>query len=674
MQVLILRQSETCRHSHTMFTSVILFENYKSPSTWQLYYELHEYLSQSSLAVDIPSMSALVTLLAPLLAMLQLIQAQSSIPAPPDPEPISLRTLTLPPAIPDDSPPGTCTAPTGCTGLTTYLESGSFLPDGNHVLVSVTFIGSEESSIYNGQQLLAVKSNGETFDDDNEWKCLTCGHKLEGDGLYYPQAFRDGKRALIGYNIIDCGNHDLVSSGCDNDTLSVHPIRWNTSPDSSGEGGEIRELRLHPDNVHLGFNSFTTTSGGSLGQSTYFSRLEFDPSPTSGLPKVPRYDLVNVTALFNPDAPQPVETSGDALIINLDAPSVGELRGFSGDGTEVFYVGYPAESSNIDVFAVNLESGNVRRLTQHPEYVDPLASSPNGKWLAILDTRGTGRQMWLSGMRDIPPITDLVSTTVTASTRNNGPRRFFQPYLLDRAGDRGTYFGQKLNDQGSGEAGSGDFNDPEWNARADPRWSPDGTQIVWWEMHTVSPECGGENPLPCYPSKEPYSRAQRVVVATLSSREPYDPVVIDPVSDTVSWGVPYIPGSVTPDRPQPSPGTYELKGNFSGFAAVEIYQDEDDTGKTVNGVSVEYFDFSNDGKSILTGTERVETRNVNVTTIFADWHSNLTQTVDDTINTKKTGNDGIQITIDVMTNIFNANGTLITTLDGKAYYQPANGT
>jgi hypothetical protein len=61
----------------------------------------------------------------------------------------------------------------------------------------------------------------------------------------------------------------------------------------------------------------------------------------------------------------------DQLRLNLQGKDVGEFRGFSGDGREAYYVGYPFEACNLDVFAIDLASGKVRRLTSHPEYVDP---------------------------------------------------------------------------------------------------------------------------------------------------------------------------------------------------------------------------------------------------------------------------------------------------------------
>jgi hypothetical protein len=61
-----------------------------------------------------------------------------------------------------------------------------------------------------------------------------------------------------------------------------------------------------------------------------------------------------------------------------------------------------------------------------------------------------------------------------------------------------------------------------------------------------------------------------------------------------------------------------------------------------------------------------------MTTAILDWHSNLRQTVKVTA-TKVTSIDGFKLTIDVMRNVFNATGTLTTTINGHAYTQPTNG-
>ena len=612
------------------------------------------------------------------------IEADAAIPAPPDLEPISLTTLPLPPVAPSNET-GACASDvnpngTGCMTLASNkdFQAGGFLPDGKHVLVLVTFTGAPPSpdpaSVYNGSQIIAVRTDGKSFPSGSPWKCLTCGLAEESTRgtaptYNYPQAFGDGKRILFGTNILDCGEQELVDAACTPERTHIYPIRWNTSPEGTGEGGAIRELRLHPDDIHLGFSVFTTV-GQKIGQYAYLARLEFNEKPTAGIPLVPRYDLVKVTRLFDPKSARPIETHGDTITVNREAIDVGEFRGFSGRGTEATYVGYPAESSNIDVFAVHLQTGKVRRLTSHPEYCDPMAVSPDDQWIAIEDTRGTDRQMWLSGMRHIPPITDIISTSVTSSTRNNGQRRFFRPYLLDRYGDRGNYFGQKINGEGEGVPGSGDYNDPEWNAMADPRWSLNGTQIVYGDVQTLPPACGGANPLPCYPSKEPGGRRVRVVLATLTTRKPLNLPPVEPISDDVPWGVKYAPGDVDAMRPEPSPGNYTLTGLNCGHADVKIVGGKNGS---IDEISVIYHTFSDDGKTFLEGSETVRASFPSLTLSHADWYSNLTQT-GKTTNTKKTGPDGFHLTIDVLKNFFEANGTMTTTLDGHVYTQPENGT
>ncbi|KAF4545171.1 Six-bladed beta-propeller TolB-like protein [Lasiodiplodia theobromae] len=608
---------------------------------------------------------------------------EEAIPPPPDPEPISVSELPLPPVTPSTDE-GSCTPDinprrTGCIAQTNGLiQSGSFLPDGNHVTAAVTFAGApaapDSASMYNGSQIVLVKTDGSAFPNGDAWKCITCGVPEENavgrsETVDYPQTFSDGKRLLAGTNIIDCGDSYLNSTDCTPEKVHIYPIRWNVKSDGSGASGTLRELRIHPDDVHLGFNSFGQTAGGKLDQQTYFARLEFNPSPTTGTPLAPRYDLTDVNLLFNPNDTQPVSTSGSKLYINPTALTVGELRGFSGSGKEVTYIGYPAESCNIDVFAADLTTGAIRRLTSHPEYTDPVDISPDDAWTVAMDTRGSGRQMFMAGMRFVPPVVDMIATTAASSTRNNGARRFFQPYLIDRYGDRGDYFGQRVNAAGNGSGGA--VNDPDWNGMADPRWSPDGTRIAFWQALAVPPACGGKNPNPCHDSTEPGGRTARLMLASLTSREPKPREKVAPVSDVVPWGTPYVPGEQPPSRFYPGEGTYTLEGKSSGSAEVVIAENSE--GTAISNIVVTYKDFSDDGATFLNGAENVTVQNPSPTLEVVDWFSDLVQT-GATNATKKTSPDGFHLSIDVMTNIFNANGTLTTTIDGQVWKQPANET
>jgi hypothetical protein len=531
--------------------------------------------------------------------------------------------------------------------------------------------------VYRGEQLIVIKIDGSKFPNGDGWKCVTCdmpaanavGISSERE---YPQTFRDGTRLLAGTTIFDCSPHKLIDEACTGKRMHAYPIRWNVKADGSGDGGAIRELRIHPDNVHLGFNSISVTSGGKFDQFGYLARLEFKAKPTKGAPLAPRYDLTKVTRLFKPGLGQrvlrPHPTRPRELIIEAQGIEMGEFRGFTGSGQEATYVGYPLESSNIDAFAVHLTTGKVRRLTEHPEYVDPLDFSPDDKWFVALDTRGSDRQMFVGGMRWIPPVTDLVTSTAVSSYRNNGQRRFFSPILIDGFGDRGSYFGQPMN---AGEGKPGSSSDPNWNAKADPRWSADGTTVVYGEAHVMSPACGGVNPLPCPVSTEPGGRHHRIVIARLISRAPLQIPAPAPISDEVPWGTPYVPGAPSPERALLPEGTYTLRGKVSGQAQVTIGHNSSHT--AIATVSVIYDNYADVAGYVLNGTETVTGRTPAPTVAELDWFSDLRQSGNVT-GRKLTSSDGFKSRIDILKNVLQAQGTLTTTLDGKAYSAPASGT
>ncbi|KAL4903124.1 hypothetical protein BDW74DRAFT_186458 [Aspergillus multicolor] len=603
---------------------------------------------------------------------------------PPEPESVHIVELPLPPVSPSNAT-GACALSinphgTGCIDKDAELRNGNFLPDNKHMVASVTFSGAPEAphhgSDYSGVQLIVIKTDGGEFPNGDAWKCITCGipaarRNGSTDLLEYPQAFRDGRQVLAGNNIIDCGGAVLSSPECVPERAHIYPIYWKNSANGSGSGGIIRENRIHPDNEHMGFSSFTTTGGG-MGQFAYFGRLVFDPSPVTGEPRVPRYELHNVNRLYDPAALQPLSVDGDELSINPEALSVGELRGFSRSGDEIIYVGANRESCNTDLFAADIETGRVRRITQHPAYADPIDISPDDRWSVILDTRSTNRTMFMSAVRGIPPLTDLVSSTASVSIRNNGQRRYFQPWLLDSTGDRDDYFGQQLN---ANATGIESVNDPEWNAQADPRWSWDGTQIAYYQRMTVTPQCGGLNPLPCPVSTADGGRTYRIMLATLTTRKPVRLRPAKRVSDGIPWGVPYVPGDPTPTRSYPPGGVYTVHGRVSGYANVTLIENSGGTG--LETVAVRYHNYSDFAGVVLTGSENVTSANVgdSLTLERVEWYSNLTSIGPDRHSASKvTSEEGFHLLIDLMETEFVANGTLTSTVNGVVYTQPDNYT
>jgi hypothetical protein len=272
------------------------------------------------------------------------------------------------------------------------------------------------------------------------------------------------------------------------------------------------------------------------------------------------------------------------------------------------------------------------------------------------------RQMWYAGMQGIPPVTDMVSALIGAFAWRTGNRRFFQPILLDSYGDRGNYRGQQLN---AGPGTPGSPSDPNWNSRADPAWSPDGTRVVYWQALVTSPACGGANPLPCPESTEPGGRRTRLMIAHLTSRKPVQVKPVPPVSDTVPWGLAYQPGDKLPEMYRLPAGKYVLLGKVSGRADVEFREGADKD--SFNFVSVSYTDFSDDRIHIVNGTESAERvgSGFRASTIL---HSDLKLSGIQT-GSKITSEGGFT------PGLFGQKqkGTMTTTIDGKTYRQPDDG-
>jgi len=612
-------------------------------------------------------------------------------PPAPEPEAIEIQSLPLPPTAPT-LPDGTvipegCANPTGCISpeTTGIVEGPSYMWDNEHVLLTIEFAGAPAGSIYEGEQLIAIKTTeGASFPSGDPWKCITCGVPPENRAgasaaLDHPQAVHDGTRVKAGRNIVACGDHSVADDACTPAVTHIFEVR---SPTSLGPPFFFspREIRLSPDDTTLGFSqtsaNFVPGPGGVsivFSQFCYAGQLQFNPAPGGGEP--PRYDLVDVFRLYNA-APEAQAWHVDPmnpghLLFQPNTQTCGELRGFSADGKEAYGLNFPTWSNHIDLFATDLESGKTRRVTR-TEYIDPGTPSPDDKWFLGLDVHVAQRSHWVAAMDGLPPVNDMITTGLVSQTRNNGNRRFFQPMLLDRYGQRGDYQGQQLN--GGFDAGPGGIGDPNWNARADPAWSPDGTKIVYWQTLVTSPECGGGNSLPCPDSTEPGGRRTRLLIADLVSRGPKNIKGPRDVRQVGSWAQPLATNPSTPLRPIVPEGSYSLAGKVSGTVTIEVTHR--DNGVQIQSVSVVYEDFSNDCR-VFNGFEIVAVgAPVGQFQNETDWNSDITMSGCETgtkITRDENGDQGT-MSLSAGGNIFEATGTLTTTIDGEVFDQPANGT
>lgn len=635
-------------------------------------------------------------------------QQLRKLPTAPKPEPVVITELPLPPTAPSDAV-GSCSLAinphkTGCISGTDHgiFEGPSYAPDGKHVFLPVEFTGAPDSpdpaSIYTGHQVIAIKTDGKLFPNGDPWKCITCGVPEEnkrganttrehGAGYIeggialnrpkdsgpinvlvdHPQPFPDGKRMIAGTNVVECGPYIFTDAVCTPEKVHIYPIRWNMSADGTGAGGNMRELRLNPDGIHLGWNHFAFGPEG-VGEFTGFGTLVFNPAPKGGTPQVARYDLERVTLLIN-TSPEfhsfLVDPKNPGVLLhNTPRGVIGEFRGWSSDGKSALGMSVE-ESGNFDLYETSLATGESKRITSDPAYTDPVKMSPDDRWSVMMDIRPYNRHMWYAGMQGIPPLTDTLTMSISAYAWRIGNRRFFQPILLDGFAERGSYHGQQLN---AGPGTKDSPSDPNWNGRADPTWSPDGTNVVYWQALVTAPDCGRDGLAPCPTSSEPGGRRTRLMIAHLTSRKPLPIKRIAPVNDVVPWGIPYRPGDKTPPMPGVTYGKFKLNGRVSGFADVEIREADSKRGPGFIGVS--YASFSDDGEHIINGTESVQSKGG----LMGDfvWHSDLKLSGCESGSKVTSEPEGFKVTGGMLSPL-RWTGTLSTTINGKTYVAPAPG-
>ncbi len=606
----------------------------------------------------------------------QLPEVRDNPPAPAS-ETILVTWLPLPPTAPaniDGSViEGGCANPTGCIdpGYQGIWEGPSFMWDNEHVLLPIQFSGAPPGSVYTGQQVIAVKTGaGKTFANGDAWKCISCGvpddqQRGRNAAVDHPQAFFDGTRVLAGRNIISCGKHRVTDASCTPAQTHIYPL---VSPTTTSEFFSPREPRLSPDDVTLGFSQFSTNAAG-ITQFCYLGRLEYIEKPT------PQYRLADVRRLLTLQPEQQTwhidPDDSSRLLFNPATPSCGELRGFTSDGRKVVSLNSPAESNHVDLFLTDIATGQAERLTR-TEYIDPIKMSPDDEWFVGLDVHVSRRSHFVAAMDGLLPVNDSHTIASVSAIRNNGDRRFFQPMLVDRYGQRGNYQGQQLN--AGGDTGAGGVSDPNWNARADPAWSPDGTRVVYWQSLVTAPDCGGDNPLPCPASMEPGGRRSRLMLAELLDRQPL-PLRSRPTNrpEPGDWTMPFVPGETLPVLPVPPAGTYTIAGSISGTATITIALDS--AGRSVKATSVTYKDYANDCR-VYNGAESVDSEDASVFGGTAVWDFNIEMTGCSTGSKITYTADGNRGPMEMATggSDYRATGTLVTELGSDVFNQPEDGT
>lgn len=441
-------------------------------------------------------------------------------------------------------------------------------PDGSR-LVLVTTMADESN------QVALIDEDGSNYE------CLTCGLpdidgvKDEGQGF-----LADGNSLYIGSHVLEC-----APSITDCQTPELIPVEPITTPYL--DLGTTTKI-LSPDGIHIGVTKLTSRVL-VLAVMGELSRVSDELGD--------RYDVINTKVIAGD---KHFENDFDNLIFPLNAS--GEVKRFMDGGRSFGTVGVGA-GGNFDVLKTDLATGEVSRFTKHFSYDEANYESPNGEWV-IVQTNRTTERMDVFGLVPRPFFTDFGVARSIGYYRNQvidppaERRRYYGLTLLDKYGDRARlpeegYVGQDLT--------VAPDNITTYNQFKKVSWHKDSTRIVFWEQKDPELLALGEQ----------HGRLRLLEFTSLSPTTPLVPFTPDP-----TWAQPLDENFVPPEYAQE--GT--VAGAVSGYAEVSYYENSTDPGgMAINGhIDVTYVNYSEDGKSVLNGTENVDYSLASGTTWDAD--------------------------------------------------------
>jgi hypothetical protein len=462
--------------------------------------------------------------------------------APPAQEPISYRDVPLPPGV--------------------FITTVEFDADGTHLLVDFT------APDVVGTQVAILGLDGSDF------RCLTCGSPISGN-LKVVQHFRDGRRLLVtgnngpnpSWNVLEC-----APSVLDCQSASLLRIQLPPNPDPTTPVVQYRVPWVSLDNDWFIWTEVRLRGpGGNLSAIGRLTRQD------------DHYAVESARVFVPPVAPPLLGVDSDAWR-NFTQPFEAKYGGLRG-GRDWVEAGTPS-AGHYDTSVLDLATGELRRLTHHPDHDEGVRFSPDEQW-AVLQTGRTDNRIEFLGLLPRPPYIDWIAFSlhfvaiagapgdgISPGSSPNERDCYVDPWLLDRWFERGDYIGQRLERPEDGwvsiEGNAGSFD-----------WSPDGTQIAMIDRRWRG--AGTQT---------------RLRIATLTTRAPIASSAVVPIATTPepTWAVPYedwlVPNTF---------GVTVIPGKAAGTATIT-----NDFVSTLSGAArAEFAHYSDDGRSFLDGYEAI---------------------------------------------------------------------
>jgi len=398
-----------------------------------------------------------------------------------------------------------------------------FSPDGQWIAFSFTGTDSPDKS-----------SIGIIRPDGTGFQCLSC---FSGINTSHPDWFGDMQRMLV-----RSGDPQIPFYILDRAASVLYPITGVTTgleenrfPVLSPDEKKLVWTKVRTDGFHIVMGNLVTDTAG--------------------------YHVEDVRLLY----PPPMTNEEDPEQWGW-AGAWYEAKSFTDGGKSLFFSGSRDQGGNLDGYLLDLETGVVIRVTNHPEWDEGGQFSPDGQWLVFETTRAHDVLSVVATV-PIPPFVDFALVLPVTNITLSGPMFApHEPYLLDRTGDRGKYFGQRLSAAG----------DEGWAIRGAVYWHHDGTKVVWGEL------------------LNPTEDDTRIRIATLVSRHPVASLPVRP-TPTPQWA-PLMED--VPPRADKIRKT--LRGKSFGSAVLDI------DGTILSGTfTMSFNNYSWDGQNILNGMMKI---------------------------------------------------------------------
>jgi hypothetical protein len=295
--------------------------------------------------------------------------------------------------------------------------------------------------------------------DGSGFTCLSCTAGAAQLSVGRPIPFGDGRRVLaqspptsngvqpLSFVVIECAS--TVGSCAE---PVVYPVRGVGSPDAiqdrlgliSPDGSTLVWTRIRSDGFLMLAGRLDRTDDG--------------------------YDVHDVRVLNAPA--DRTTTDMDGLI---RANAWYEAKSFTPDGQAITFGATLGGSLNLDSYVMDLRTGAVRRLTEHPDWDEGLEPSPDGRWF----TQASSRDQHVTaafGNLPRPPVVDVAAINVL---NYYTPRRVGATEPYRRGAQRRPYVFSMRGEPLAQPILLASAEDNGWFVNDWPDWSADGTRIVW---------------------------------------------------------------------------------------------------------------------------------------------------------------------------------------------------